>query len=91
MYFISFQHEGNNILNMTFKQLTVYFNMHVITLNSVELFFLLRGRVHPPPPPPVTWNVEPQNRDPPPSIVLSDTSRTATDEEGAEPMMMRTN
>ena len=32
-------------------------------------------------PPPVTWNVESQNRDPPPSIVLSDTSQTATDEE----------
>ena len=34
--------------------------------------------------PPVTWNVEPQNRDPQLCIVLSNTSRTATDdEEGA--------
>lgn len=46
-------------------------------------------------PSPATWNVEPQKREPPQSIVLSETSLTATDEEedagdgGAGDVMLR--
>lgn len=35
-------------------------------------------------PSPATWNDEPQKREPPPSIVLSETSLTATDEVDAD-------
>lgn len=78
-------------------------------LNSERIKSIITGSLHFPPPlppgtvytlicnwpSPATWNVELQKREPPPSIVLSETSLTATDEEedaddgGAGDVMLR--